>query len=132
VLLCSVAVGCGDSSTRKVNPKSKFLTGLSKWLPGKPLPSEDLAGPCLAAFTERCDVEIRESKARIRRGKLRLVSGLKVTVDFRPKDGSGFHVSLDPTNTEMELAVRKSGGSLTLGCVPAPGGMCAVALVSAS
>lgn len=128
-LLCAGAAGCGDSASRKVNPRSEFFNGLSKILPGRPFPPEDLTSQCMAAFTGRCDVGIRESKAIIRRGKLRLVSGLKVSVDFRPNDGTGFQLSMDPTNTEVDLAVRKTGGALILGCVPVSGGTCAVALV---
>jgi hypothetical protein len=128
-LLCAGAVGCGDSSTRKVNPNSKFLNGLSGILPGKSLRREDLDGQCMVTFTGRCDVEIRASKAMVRRGKLRLSSGLKVTVNFVPKEGSGFQLSLDPTNKEVELAVRRGGGALTLECVPVAGQPCAVELV---
>lgn len=126
--LCAGAAGCGDSSARKVNPNSTFLNGLSGILPGKPLRREDLVGQCMATFTGSCEVEIRPSKAMVRRGKLRLSSGLKVTVNFVPKEGSGFQLSLEPTNKEVELAVRKGGGALSLECAAVVGQACAVEL----
>jgi hypothetical protein len=125
ILLCSSAGGC-DRANRKVKPES--FKKLSKILPGKPLTLEDLSGGCLASFVGRCEVEIRKSDDMIRRGKLKFGAGLKIAVDFRPVEGSRFQVSLDPTNNEVELAVRKSGGVVSLDCIAIAGGACAVVL----